>query len=69
MSCRIPEATRLLGASPSHLARLCRSYLTHQDEITDRQLLDDGVAQRLGRHVSSYEQTRRVGPSVSVLRT
>jgi conjugative relaxase-like TrwC/TraI family protein len=30
----IPEAARLVGASPSYLARLCRSYLTHQDEIT-----------------------------------
>jgi hypothetical protein len=30
----IPEAARLVGASPSYLARMCRSYLTHQDEIT-----------------------------------
>jgi conjugative relaxase-like TrwC/TraI family protein len=30
----IPEAARLVDASPSYLARLCRSYLIHQDEIT-----------------------------------
>jgi conjugative relaxase-like TrwC/TraI family protein len=30
----IPEAARLVGASPSYLARLCRSYVDHRDEIT-----------------------------------
>jgi len=29
----IPAAARLVGASPSYLARLCRSYLKHRDEI------------------------------------
>jgi conjugative relaxase-like TrwC/TraI family protein len=30
----IPAAARLVGASPSYLARLCRSYLKNRDEIT-----------------------------------
>jgi hypothetical protein len=34
MSCRSPKDARRVGASPSYRARLCRSYLTHQDEIT-----------------------------------
>jgi hypothetical protein len=30
----VPEAVRLVGVSPSYLARLCRTYLNHEDEIT-----------------------------------
>jgi hypothetical protein len=41
----IPNAARLVGASPSYLARLCRSYLTHRDEIVTT-LAEGGTPKR-----------------------
>jgi conjugative relaxase-like TrwC/TraI family protein len=41
----IPGASRLVGASPSYLARLCRTFLKHHDEITTA-LADGGALKR-----------------------
>jgi hypothetical protein len=30
----VATAARIVGASPSYLARLCRTYVTSRDEIT-----------------------------------
>ena len=60
----VPEAVRLVGVSPSYLARLCRTYLNHEEEITAA--FAEGSAPKrsfLSADGTQTAVTRSLGPS------